>query len=1391
MGPSKIASPSKKTSNKITQTDNVNIEVHSLKMTSSILGSIEKLSGRENYSSWKFSIENYLALEDLTKCLTGEETDAKKCAKAKAAIALSVDKSIFVHIKSAKTVKETWENLQRTFEDKGVARRITLMRKIVSTKLENCESMDKYVSEIMSTTQKLTDLGFEIADEWLAVFLLCGLTDEYQPMIMALEGLGQTLSSDSIKTKLLQETSSISSSDERAFFSKSKGRWRSKNGLTCYSCSKKGHKSINCPDKSKRSAESSDTGSNNNNKDNRKALVAFSAVFLSRKFDSEDWYLDSGATRHMTMHMNWIVGKKKYGIDPIRAANDELMKVDCSGAVNFSINVKGSISQVQMSNVLCVPTLTTNLLSVSQITEKGNIVAFSSKGCTIHDAHRNLLATASLVDGLYKLDGKKEMALATIQSVGSMELWHRRLAHLNSADLKHMKNGAVKGVSFVDNGINSACVACCKGKFSRKPFPKNGSRAGQLLEVVHADLAGKMECNSIGGNKYCLVLVDDYSRRTFVYMLKHKNETFDRFCSFKSFVENQTGFKIKTFRSDNGTEFCSNQFKRFFERHGIEHQTSVPYTPQQNGLAERTIRTLTEKARCMLQDANLHKRYWAEALNTAAYIKNRTASVVLQNKSPIEIWTGEKPNISHLRVFGSRAMAFVPKERRQKFDAKAKEYLFVGYCETQKAYRLMDLETNKVIASRDVEIIEHGNNFSDTNVNKQSFQFVADINESCESASEDDINETIVDRSQHNEQRSNDETNGVQHGQNNVDQQESRLGVQHGRNNADDTIAETDLDYTQVDEDSVYEPSTAGESTMNESAYQDAEDHNSTQNRRPERERRAPSYFGNRVAFANAEESYLSVDGISTHFANQAVNDEPITVNEALSGNEKRQWTAAMNEEYQSLIDNRTWDLVDLPDGCRAINCKWVFKCKTDSNGNVARFKARVVAKGYSQREGIDYVQTFSPVVRYPSIRLLMSIAVKFGWSIEQMDVVTAFLHGDIEETIYMKQPEEYDDGSGRVCRLRKALYGLKQASRQWNVKLNGVLEQAGYRRCKTDPCVYVRSNEKSIVVIAVYVDDMLIFSNNSTWKDELKNILKGHFNMKDLGKATSVLGMRIDYNQSKGMISLDQQKYTELVLRRFNMFECDPVKIPSDPNQKLTKDMSPSCDSEVEQMKLVPYQEAIGSIMYLAQCTRPDISFSVSNLSQFNKCPGMAHWKAVKRVLRYLKGTLNCKLKYDRNSKITKLCGYTDADWGSSFIDSKSCTGYVFICQGGAVTWATKKQPTVALSTGEAEYMSVSAATQEALWLAQLKTEILDDEMSPLEIHCDNKAAVDLTEKGTFSPRAKHIAIRHHFIRDHVKKNNVKIVKITTDEMIADNLTKAVPIQKHQFCFREMGLTL
>lgn len=539
---------------------------------------------------------------------------------------------------------------------------------------------------------------------------------------------------------------------------------------------------------------------------------------------------------------------------------------------------------------------------------------------------------------------------------------------------------------------------------------------------------------------------------------------------------------------------------------------------------------------------------------------------------------------------------------------------------------------------------------------------------------------------------------------------------------------------------------------------------------------------------AREKKTTVKFSGCVTNFVGKTEDEDPITVKDAMNSTNSEDWKKAMSSEYDSLIDNKTWTLVKLPGDRKTVNNKWVFKTKCGQNGEVLRYKARLVAKGCSQLYGIDYEETYAPVVRYTSIRILMAIAARENLEIEQMDAVTAFLQGDIEEELYMKQPECFDDGSGRVCRLNKAIYGLKQASRQWNIKLNKALIDSGFSRSSLDPCVYAQRNGKFLVYVAVYVDDLLIFSNNVSMKNKLKNSLSYHFKMKDLGEAKSCIGIHITRNRQDGKIYLDQTKYIDCILDKFGMNECNPIKTPTDVNQRLTKEMAFNSEGELHDMSGVPYQEVVGSILYLAQCTRPDIAFAVGMVSKFNNQHGPAHWTAVKRILKYLKGTREFKMEFSAAGN-REVIGFSDADWGADVDDRKSCTGYVFTMQGGAISWLSKKQQTVALSSTEAEYMAVSTKCQEANWLRKFTAELSGTTLETIDIFCDNRSALNLANTDAYHARTKHIDIRHHFIRDKVNNKEVAIQPINTVEMIADNLTKGVTSEKHTYCTKGMGI--
>lgn len=406
---------------------------------------------------------------------------------------------------------------------------------------------------------------------------------------------------------------------------------------------------------------------------------------------------------------------------------------------------------------------------------------------------------------------------------------------------------------------------------------------------------------------------------------------------------------------------------------------------------------------------------------------------------------------------------------------------------------------------------------------------------------------------------------------------------------------------------------------------------------------------------------------------------------------------------------------------------------------------------------------------------------MKYGLRIYQMDAITAFLQGDLNETIFMEQPEGYTDGTSRVCKLNRAIYGLKQAGRQWNIKLDAALQKYGLMKSKMDPCLYYSGNLN--LLVAIYVDDFLIFYKCEKLLDELKKFLCGTFKMKDIGPAKHCIGVRI--RQGDGIIELDQANYIREILERFGMSECKPVGTPSDTNQKLSARM---VNEENSLTGKIPYQEAVGCLLYLAGATRPDIAFSVNDVSRFNANHSDVHWTAVKRILRYLRGTIDLKLKY-RKSTNSDLHAFCDADWASDIDKRRSCTGLVTKMSGAAISWMSKRQPIVALSSTEAEYISMSSAVNEIVWLTQMANEINGNIVNKVVLYCDNQSTIKLSESDAFRPRTKHIDIRYHYLREKIDEGVIDVKYMPTEHMTADSLTKAVTKEKHQFCTKQFGL--
>ena len=496
--------------------------------------------------------------------------------------------------------------------------------------------------------------------------------------------------------------------------------------------------------------------------------------------------------------------------------------------------------------------------------------------------------------------------------------------------------------------------------------------------------------------------------------------------------------------------------------------------------------------------------------------------------------------------------------------------------------------------------------------------------------------------------------------------------------------------------------------------------------------------------------------------------DGPRTYDEAMNGPERDKWKQACDEEYQSLIDNDTWKCVPLPPGRSLIDGKWVFTRKVGEDGKVSRYKARYVAKGFTQEPGVDYTETFAPTARLTSVRMLMQYCVDNDMSVIQMDVTSAYLNSPIDCELYVAQPQGYEQGEGLVCRLKRSLYGLKQSGRNWNSVISNHLITEGFTQSHVDYCLFTKGEGNSRIVILLWVDDILMVSNNENVMSKTRENLIATFQMKDLGEMNWFLG--IHFVRQKGCIMMSQKQLVERLLESQGMNDCKPRKLPLDPGiLKADLNGKPLKGSQVTQFRSI-----IGSLIHLMSCTRPDLSFCVTFLSQFMKDPNESNLLVAKDVLRYLKGTAEISLVFTKATDVF-LNGYSDSDWGS-LPDRKSVTGYCFKLNldGSFVAWKTRKQSTVALSTCEAEYVALSCSIQEAQFLEQLYFDITGCDLCVV-LHVDNQAAISLARNPVDHKRSKHIDVRYHHARNYVMNDHVELLYAPTDLNLADPFTKPV----------------
>lgn len=1402
---------------------------------------ITKLS-ENNYFSWKIRMHDLLVIKDCSEAI--EDANHAQSAKALAYIRSSVEDHFLPTIREVGDARAAWIALENVFQQRSMAAILSYQRDLSKLKMESNETVSSYIGRARTLLNNLTAAGSDLTEADIVPNVMSGLPSEYNMLVTVLENATAAPSLDELLARALvveQKNSRAPSTTFKAqAFSSSSSRFGSNFGrpnfgmprlpsfnnsrvtsskprITCHYCNKPGHIKAECrkrqADLARRfgnhtntsnNGQSSGTGRPTDNQPQR--VVALAATVSSNSTSpskSKDWIIDSGASRHITHDISLLFNMRDLQ-EPVTVhyGNGTTGKATVKGDVMF-LDETADHPRLVLRDVLWEPSAKVNFLSIKQAAKAG--AAFQFKGLTCDITFGNCTVSTGLmnkatehyvlsalrpcycnhttipiyqrvnpsyvVDSEYLRTGRVPMRLgfsnmssklmsdvpqpdlfigaqcasaapsnssssalpacppSAVKSVGasSAQLWHRRFGHLNYtylAKLPSMVNG-FSMPSDIKAASSELCEPCAMGKIHRQPFPESQTKTAKPLELLHMDVCGPMPVTSFGGSKYIATFLDDYTGYSTVRLLNAKSDVAAATKSVFSMLRTSTGLPVINVRTDRGGEYMSKDLEAYFDHNGIVHQSTLPYTPEQNGKAERLNRTLLEKARSMLADSSLPFEAWGEAVMTANYLRNRSPTSG-RDLTPYEMMTGKRPDVGHLRVFGAKAFVHIPKENRTKLDFKGAPGRMVGYSINSKGYRIL-MDGNYVIDSRDVL-------FDESNAYNQSVSH----NELLSSSSSDSLPDL-------------------------------------------DSSSESGSDDCGDEEDTptgpASEPSGSGGNNLPNPGTTFQPSH--TGPRRSDRTNKGTlnpyRYIGDGKNPAAAHPASAMVAAIDL--------DEPKSYSEALNSKAADLWQRAMDEEMASLIGNNTWTLEAPPPGVKPIPVKWVYKIKRDGDGNIERYKARLVAKGFRQQEGVDYDEVFAPVSKYSTLRALLAKAAADDMKLHLLDIKTAFLNGDLEENIYICQPEGYAQGdSGLACHLNKTLYGLKQAPRAWHNRLHRELVSYGYRASEADPGLYIYNGKTADIFLLVYVDDILIASKDMSMVQDIKDRLMGTFDARDLGEASTYLGMTIARDRGSGTIKISQPRLTNDLISKFGMDDSKTKSIPVSTAIKFSKDEGEPLDTSK-----YPYSELLGSLMYLSVCTRPDISFATGSLARYMANPTTVHWQAAKGVLRYLAGTSDLGITFGRNGHL-ELYGYCDADYAGDIDTRRSTTGYVFTLNGGAISWQSKRQPTVAASTTEAEYMAAAAAVKEGLWLRKLLNDF-SIHVQPVNILADNQSAIKILRNPISSLRSKHIDVIHHFARERVMRNEVAFTYAPTNQMIADVFTKALAGEKFAYCCQGMGV--
>ena len=1084
------------------------------------------------------------------------------------------------------------------------------------------------------------------------------------------------------------------------------------------------------------------------------------------------WILDTGATHHLCKNREFLSDLKEAEVNLETGKAEAVLEASAYGSVTFD-PIEEGYQPVTLQKVLFTPDASSNIIALKPFAEVGCTIEIEGDGLTIYRGNAALLTGKSGQKGLYIIDshaarnvGAACFSLNHMAKTDTMRLIHNRLCHLHPEAIKRMirekmVHGLPEDLDLSDTPLN--CPSCVSGKMARQPYPQKNtlavSTSQEVGDEVCSDTFGPLQPPSRYGNTHVAEFIDKASAFAFLFGIPSLDMVVSKYILVRNIFDTQLKTKIKVFRSDGHRCYDNSEFKTALARDGTLHKIRSPYCPEQNAVAERRVRTIVEMARTMMIHACVPSYCWEDAVLHANHVRNRVATRALKGMTPFEMFWKKKPDLQWLKPFGCLVYVLIHKEIRDaKFDAVAMPGVLMGVSEVHSGYKVHMLQSGSIKVARDVRFYEDIYPFRKSPSTDLQWMNPLDCpRPTADVSSVGSFTDPFVQLDQVSTKARRD-ANLADLYQRKVVTLVQAPVAKRSRTGCGSSDTDGSSGTLLVTEGVETTTSTISESEIFAFGHQSVEN-------------------------PISKEVCEFIDGMVLSTVEMDMTSE-------LDGPDRERWLEAFKVEYGAIMKTGTFAKMT-PDASKMVRegkikihqTRPILSHKFNEAGEIARYKVRLVVKGFTMEKGVDYDKTFAPCARMTTVRMVVAYAVALGWNVTHSDVPNAYLNGKTPHLVVIKLPPMWTEivgneigNNGDPAIMANSLYGAPDAGRNWNSTYTSFFLEEGYTQCVKEPCIFYKGQFPKIAIFVVWVDDNFATGGDTVELDRMHARLKERFNIKVLGRLSYALGIAFAWDQSG--VKMTQTAFIDKIASRFRMDGATPSTLPVQAGFKPLKKMCPKDDTERDEMKKVPYRSAIGSLLYVALSTRPDIAYAVCSLARYNHDPGKAHWSAVKNVIKYLMHTRDMGLVYLSPSSQLQIQdliphGFSDASFNDSD-DGRSTMGFVTMIHKYPIAWKSKVFKNVAQSTYEAEWVAMNTLTREIMWARYVSSLVLAPCPVASTVRIDNRACA-LCIDDRVTEANKHFRPKYFFVVRMSLKGEVSVVKVGTAENLADMMTKSL----------------